>query len=210
MPPPYCYDHPRPSVTVDLVVFGLDGEGLKVLLIRRKKDPFAARWAIPGGFLDLDEPIEVGARRELREEAGVEPSGPVDLIGVFGDPGRDPRGRVISLAHATALRAPLPEVQGGDDAAEAAWLDPRHVSGLAFDHDEILARALAWLSRGVADGPIGLALLPVEFGDEDVKRLQRTLTGSVRGAVNWRKAMEKGGRIITLGGEPPRFRTVGL
>ena len=209
MPPPYCYDHPRPSVTVDLVVFGLDGDGLKVLLIRRKNDPFAAHWAIPGGFLDLDESIEAGARRELREEAGVDPSGSVELIGVFGDPGRDPRGRVISLAHATALRAPLPDVQGRDDADEAAWHDPRLISGLAFDHDTILAQALAWLARGVADGPLGLVLLPVEFGDADVKHLQRALTGSVRGAVNWRKAMERGGRLIPIGGELPRFRTVG-
>lgn len=210
MPPPYCYDHPRPSVTVDLAVFGLDGAGLKVLLIRRKKDPFADHWAIPGGFLDLDEPIEVGARRELREEAGVDPSAPVEPIGVFGDPGRDPRGRVISLAHATALRGPLPRVQGGDDAEDAAWLDPRQVSGLAFDHDTILARALAWLSRGVADGPLGLALLPVEFGDSDVKHLLRALTGSVRGAASWRKARERSGRLVPLGGEPPRFRTVGV
>src|SRR4051794_19316530 len=109
MPPPYCYDYPRPAVTVDLVVFSLSGDELRVLLIRRKADPFAGRWALPGGFLEMDEPIADGARRELREETGLEAAGPLALIGVFGDPGRDPRGRTISLAHATVVRGPVAE-----------------------------------------------------------------------------------------------------
>src|SRR4051812_48945169 len=102
MPPPYCYDYPRPAVTVDLAAFALRDAGLRVLLVRRKHEPFAGRWAFPGGFLELDEPIEAAALRELREETGFEVPGPVELIGVFGAPGRDPRGRTISLAHATA------------------------------------------------------------------------------------------------------------
>ena len=112
MPPPYCYDYPRPAVTVDLAIFALSGDGLRVLLIRRKHDPFAGRWALPGGFLEIDEAIEAGARRELREETGFAPTGPIAFLGAYGEPGRDPRGRTISLAHAAVLRGTPPASKG--------------------------------------------------------------------------------------------------
>ncbi len=150
----YCYLYPRPAVTIDLAVFALDGERLRVLLIRRKKDPFAGRWALPGGFLDIDEPVEVGARRELREETGLDVTRPVEFLGVYADPGRDPRGRTITLAHAFVARGPLPSVAGRDDAEGAAWLDPMQPLPLAFDHDKILADALAWVRRRVAEGAV--------------------------------------------------------
>jgi 8-oxo-dGTP diphosphatase len=148
----YCYRYPRPAVTIDLAVLALDGDQLRVLLIRRKKEPFAGRWALPGGFLDIDEPVEAGARRELREETGLDVAGPVEFLGVYADPGRDPRGRTITLAHALVTRGPLPIVAGGDDAEDAAWLDPKQPLALAFDHDKILADALAWVRRRVAEG----------------------------------------------------------
>jgi 8-oxo-dGTP diphosphatase len=147
MSAPYCYDHPRPSVTVDLVAFSTQGEGRRVLLIKRKHDPFVDRWALPGGFLDIDEPIEAGARRELREETGVSAAGPLEFLGVWGDPGRDPRGRTISLVHVVIIPGAAPEPTAGDDADEAAWVDPATVRGMAFDHDDILKAALDWLAR---------------------------------------------------------------
>ena len=209
MSPPYCYDYPRPAVTVDMVVFALiDGE-LRVLLIRRKHDPFAGRWAIPGGFLGIDEPIEAAARRELREETGLEVDAPITPIGVFGAPGRDPRGRTISLVHATAARAPLAQVQGGDDAEEASWIAPAPTLGLAFDHDAILATALDWLRRGVTDGALGLALLPVEFGDDDARALYRAVGAPTRLAVPWRRRMEREGRIVRKPGSDGHFRSIG-
>ncbi len=150
---PYCYEYPRPSVTVDLAVFAMRGKTLSVLLVRRKSEPFSGHWALPGGFLEMEEPAEAGARREAREETGLDLPGPVEAIGFFDAPGRDPRGRTISLAHAAVIRGPLPEVAGGDDAAEAAWRDARDPGPLAFDHDAILARALEWLAReGVLSG----------------------------------------------------------
>jgi 8-oxo-dGTP diphosphatase len=143
--PKFTYDYPRPSVTVDLVVFSVEGRRVRVLLIRRKDKPYAGRWAIPGGFVNMGEPFEKAARRELKEETGLNPDGPLAFIGVYGRPGRDPRGRTISIAHATVIRGTPPSVEGGDDAEEAAWLDIDEAKGLAFDHDEILAAARAWL-----------------------------------------------------------------
>jgi 8-oxo-dGTP diphosphatase len=204
----YSYDYPRPAVTVDLAAFALFGADLRVLLIRRKKDPFAGCWALPGGFLDIDEPIEAAARRELREETGLDVSGPLALIGVFGDPGRDPRGRTISLAHATVVRDATRAVVGADDAAEAAWRDLRDGHELAFDHDAILASALDWLGRGVAEGPLGLALLPVEFGDAEVTALHRALGKPPRSAVAWCSRLVRSGRIIAVDGGKDRFRSV--
>lgn len=144
----YTYKYPRPSVTVDLVVFGKERGTTRVLLVRRKARPFAGRWAIPGGFVNMGEPFEAAARRELKEETGFHARTPIAFIGVFGAPRRDPRGRTISVAHATVVRGHLPSIKGGDDAAEAAWVPLDEALGLAFDHVEILAAARAWLESG--------------------------------------------------------------
>jgi 8-oxo-dGTP diphosphatase len=209
MPPPYWYDYPRPAVTVDLAAFALRGAALRVLLVRRKHEPFAGRWALPGGFLEIDEPIEAAARRELREETGFEVHGLVELIGVFGAPGRDPRGRTISLAHAAVVRGPLPRIEGADDASEAAWLDPSLARGLAFDHDAILARALDWLHRGVIQGPLGLALLPAEFTVGGVQALHRALGSTPRAASAWKSRLLRGGQIGAVPGPAGLFRATG-
>jgi 8-oxo-dGTP diphosphatase len=147
MPSQFCYDYPRPAVTVDIVVFATVEGQLRVLLIRRKHDPFAGKWAIPGGFLDIEEPLEDGVRRDLKEETGLELSGAIEQIGVFGKPGRDPRGRTISIAYAGLADPAHTAIQGGDDADRAEWLDPLHPPELAFDHAEILAAGLEWYQR---------------------------------------------------------------
>ncbi|MFO0955991.1 MAG: NUDIX hydrolase [Isosphaeraceae bacterium] len=154
MAPPYCYPYPRPAVTVDLVVFAPDGPSRRVLLIRRKHDPFAGKLALPGGFLDMDERAMDGARRELREETGLDHPGPIAFVGYYDDPGRDPRGRTIGLAFAAVLDGPPPAVAGADDAAEALWLtlEAAVAADFAFDHAKILADALAWLDRRSAGG----------------------------------------------------------
>ena len=147
MAAPYCYEYPRPSLTVDLAVFAEVGGKTLVLLIRRKHDPFAGRWAIPGGFLEMDETAETAARRELKEETGVNHDGPVAFLGVWDAPGRDPRGRTISLAHVASVDGTPPRPTGADDAEESAWVDVETATGLAFDHDEILKAALRWRKR---------------------------------------------------------------
>ena len=206
MPPPFCYDYPRPSVTADLAVFAMRGETLSVLLVRRKDEPFAGRWALPGGFLDMDETAEVGARRELREETGLDLPGPVELIGVYDEPRRDPRGRTITLAHATALRGPVPEVVGGDDAAEAAWHDAREPGRLAFDHEAILRKALCWLGESAERGPAGLDLLPREFVAAEAQAMLRAVVGDHARARTWLEHQQAAGRVVSLGGRPGRFR----
>ncbi len=145
----YCYDHPRPAVTVDLVIFALLEGSWRVLLIRRGRDPFAGRWAVPGGFLDMDETGAEAARRELKEETGLNEVGPITFLGVYDDPHRDPRGRTISLTYVAALKGPPPKVEGGDDAVEAAWVDvgTSQSLGLAFDHARVLSDAIGWLGN---------------------------------------------------------------
>jgi 8-oxo-dGTP diphosphatase len=150
----YCYQYPRPAVTVDVVIV-TGAVKPQVLLIRRKQDPFAGMWAIPGGFVDMDEPLEAAARRELREETGVEPDR-LEQLHTFGDPGRDPRGRTISVVYLAQVDVNRVKPQAGDDAAEVGWHDLSNLPPLAFDHDKILARArqkLAITSK-LGQGPL--------------------------------------------------------
>jgi 8-oxo-dGTP diphosphatase len=135
----YSYDYPRPAVTVDVVIV-TRGKDPQVLLIRRKHEPFAGMWAIPGGFVDMDESLEAAARRELREETGVE-AGELEQLHTFGAPGRDPRGRTISVVYLARVDAAQVKPQAADDAAEVGWHSLHQPPPLAFDHAEILACA---------------------------------------------------------------------
>lgn len=146
----YRYEHPRPAVTVDAVVFARRGSHWSVLLIRRGSEPFEGRWALPGGFLEVDETLEHAAARELEEECGVAGVG-LEQLRAFGAPGRDPRGRTISIAHWGIVDGEAPEPRGGDDAAEAAWWRIDALPPLAFDHDDIIGAAVAAL-RARLDG----------------------------------------------------------
>jgi len=141
---PYCYDHPRPAVTADIITVTREPRP-RVLLIRRKHPPFAGSWALPGGFVDQDEPLEAAARRELREETGLE-VGELTQMRTFGDPGRDPRGWTVSIAFVTFVDPTSVKPQAGDDAAEAAWHPLDSLPPLAFDHDKVLACARQWLA----------------------------------------------------------------
>lgn len=135
----YCYEYPRPCVTVDVVIVTRDRRP-RVLLIQRGHEPFAGTWAIPGGFVDMDESLETAARRELFEETGVK-VGRIEQLATFGDPGRDPRGRVISVVFLARVRAGDVAARAGDDAAAAAWHYLDRLPRLAFDHKEVLALA---------------------------------------------------------------------
>lgn len=133
----YTYAYPRPAVTVDTVIVTREAKP-RVLLIRRKHDPFAGAWAIPGGFVDMDETLEAAARRELFEETGVQVKR-LEQLHAFGDPGRDPRGRTISIVFLGRADAGALQPQAADDAAEVGWHSLHRPPRLAFDHAAILA-----------------------------------------------------------------------
>lgn len=137
----YTYNFPRPMVTVDAVVFAGAPKDVNVVLIERKHDPFQGKWALPGGFVDIDEPLDAAVARELKEETGL---GNIDLkqLHTFGDPGRDPRGRSITVVYYGFIPKILP-LSPGDDAAKAAWFSIDQLPPLAFDHRDIIAYALA-------------------------------------------------------------------
>jgi 8-oxo-dGTP diphosphatase len=135
----YTYDYPRPAVTVDMVIVTREKKQ-KVLLIRRKHPPFVGTWAIPGGFVEMDETLEEAARRELFEETQVR-NLKLEQLRTFGDPGRDPRGRVISVVYLAQVDPGKLKPRAADDAAEVGWYDLTHPPPLAFDHAEILVCA---------------------------------------------------------------------
>ena len=139
--PSYTYDYPRPMVSVDAVVLRESDGRLEVLLIRRGKPPFEGCHALPGGFVEMDEDLPDAAARELAEETGLDRVA-LEQLAAFGRPDRDPRGRCISIAFWGSIERGGDQVSGGDDAAEAAWHDTGDLPALAFDHDEIIARAL--------------------------------------------------------------------
>ena len=146
----YVYDYPRPMVTVDALVFTVREGDLNVLLIRRKHDPWQGMWACPGGFVDLDEPLEQAAARELREETGVT-GVPLVQFHAFGAVERDPRGRVITVAYFGAADQRGLAPRGGDDAAEAAWLPVAGLPRLASDHNLVVATAVRTLRALLRD-----------------------------------------------------------
>jgi len=142
------YDFHRPALTADVVAIA-GTAAPRVLLIRRGHDPFVGQWALPGGFVDEWERPEDAARRELAEETGLAYTGPLAIVGVYGEPGRDPRGWTVSAVY-LALLEDEAAVDGGDDAAEAAWFGADALPPLAFDHQLIIADALALFGSGRA------------------------------------------------------------
>lgn len=138
---PYTYEYPRAALAVDCVVLGLGDGDLKVLLVQRGRPPFEGQWALPGGFVGLDETLEEAAGRELEEETGVS-SVSLEQLHTFGALERDPRERVVSVAYYASVNPAEHPLRAGTDAREVAWFPVHEVPTLAFDHAEILVAAL--------------------------------------------------------------------
>ncbi|HKK79610.1 MAG TPA: NUDIX domain-containing protein [Phaeodactylibacter sp.] len=174
---PYTYDYPRPALTVDCVIFGLDeSQELKVLLIQRDQEPFAGKWALPGGFVEMDEPLEQAALRELEEETGVREVF-IEQLYTFGAPERDPRGRVVSVAYYALVNLSEHPVQAASDARKVDWYGLNELPGLGFDHRQILKAAVDRLRAKVRYQPIGFELLPEHFTLSQLQRLYETVLG---------------------------------
>ncbi len=202
----YEYAFPKADNTTDAVVFGLDLEArkLKVLLIERGREgePFYGCWALPGGFLDMDEDLDTCARRELEEETKLKLSF-MEQLYTFGRPDRDPRGRVISVAYWGIVRPSQVAVEGADDAKEAKWFDVDDLPDLAFDHADILDIGIKRLRGKLRWCPVGVWLLPKQFTMAELRTVYEIILGRELDKGNFRRKvmghMREGGCLPPTG-----------
>jgi 8-oxo-dGTP diphosphatase len=194
---PYTYEYPRAALTVDCVVFGFDEEELKVLLIQRGLEPFKGRWALPGGFVRVEETLEQAARRELEEEAGLK-NVFLEQLYTFGEVGRDPRERVVSVAYYSLVKLSDHRAKAATDAAEAEWFPISRVPKLAFDHQNILETALERLKGKVRYEPIGFELLPPNFTLSQLQHLYETIFATSLDKRNFRKKVLSFGLLAPI------------
>ena len=183
---PHTYQHPRAALTVDGVVFGFDDGELKVLLIQRALEPFKGKWALPGGFVHVDETLDDAVRRELAEETGLE-NVFLEQLYTFGTVKRDPRERVVSVAYYALVKLSDHHAKAATDAANAQWFPVSQLPKLAFDHADIVAMALTRLQGKVRYQPIGFELLPPKFTLSDLQHLYEAILGSGLDKRNFRK-----------------------
>jgi 8-oxo-dGTP diphosphatase len=158
----HTYEYARPAVATDCVVFGLDDEDIKVLLIQRGTEPFKGRWAFPGGFAVVGESLEDTARRELAEETGLQDVF-LEQLYTFSRPDRDPREHVVTVAYYALVNLSEHRVHASTDASNAAWFCIDDIPTLAFDHAEILKTAHERLKGKIRYQPVGFELLPEKF-----------------------------------------------
>jgi 8-oxo-dGTP diphosphatase len=182
----YKYQYPRAALTVDCVVFGFDEAELKVLLIERGLEPFKGRWALPGGFVRVEETLEAAARRELEEEAGLTDVF-LEQLYTFGTVDRDPRERVVSVAYYALVTLAGHEAKAATDAANARWFPLSKVPQLAFDHGRILETAVERLKGKVRYQPIGFELLSEKFTLSQLQHLYEAVLGTELDKRNFRK-----------------------
>ncbi len=186
----YSYGYPHPALATDCVVFGFDGYVIRILLIERGIEPYKGYWALPGGFMRMDETVEECALRELKEETKLSLTH-LTQIGIFSDIDRDPRERVVSVAfYALAKKT---EVEGGDDAAHAKWFGLNEIPKLAFDHDLIVKKALQKIKEDIHFEPIGFELLDIEFTIPELQRLYEAILDTLFDRRNfYKKLMQTG------------------
>lgn len=198
-----------PAITVDVILFTLREQDLQVLLVRRKNPPFEGRWAIPGGFVEAAESLDAAARRELEEETGLRDLY-LEQLYTFGDPKRDPRGRVITVAYFALAPAPL-VVQAGDDASDARWWSVYKLPLLAFDHAKILRYALQRLRYKLEYTAVGFQLLPPSFTLTEIQNAYEIILGEPLDKRNFRRrileaeVIEETGVVTVSRGRPAKL-----
>lgn len=182
----------RPSVTADVVIFSILGEELKVLLIKRKAWPYEGMWAIPGGFVKMDESLEEAAYRELAEETNVTKAQVyLEQLFTFGEPDRDPRTRVITVAYFALVSADKLHPQAADDAEDVEWFSVYDLPPLAFDHADILAYALTRLRYKLEYSAVGFQLLPEKFTLRELQDAYEIILGTKLDKGNFRSKLRK-------------------
>lgn len=187
----YVYEYPRPAVTVDIILFTFYAGDLKVLLIQRKGEPFQSKWALPGGFVGMDEDLSVAARRELAEETSVTDVY-LEQLYTFGQPDRDPRGRVITVAYFALLSADQTaglQLQSNSDADDVRWWSMYALPELAFDHARILEYAMQRLRWKLEWTALGFLLLPAEFTLSELQKVYERVLDEPLDKRNFRRKM---------------------
>lgn len=182
----YTYEYPRPALAVDCVVFGLDDSDLQILLIQRQNEPFRHAWALPGGFMQMDETAEQAAIRELAEETGMTQVY-LEQLYTFTGTDRDPRGRVVSVAYYALAKPSDHRIHAASDAENAGWFPVGKLPLLAFDHQEIIDVAIERLRGKVRYAPIGFELLPPRFTLSQLQRLYEAILDKELDKRNFRK-----------------------
>ncbi|MEE1618741.1 NUDIX hydrolase [Brachybacterium sp. J153] len=206
-------------VAVDLIILTLRAGRLSVLLIQREDDPHRGAWALPGGFVHLEEDLEEAAYRVLADEASLGSSAVhLEQVRTFGTPGRDPRGRVVSIAF-MALGADLPDPRRGEDVSDARWwaVDELADIALAFDHAEVLASAIERARSKLEYTTLAVTFLPEEFTITQLRGVYESVWGTSLDAGNFhRKATRTDGFLVELdrhaaptGGRPARLYRAG-
>ena len=198
MPGPYAYEYPHPAVTVDVAIFTVLDDSLRILLIQRRNPPHQGMWALPGGFVDIDESLKHAAWRELKEETGIN-AAYLEQFYTFGHQRRDPRERVITVAYLALLPPDKLTLQAGSDAERAEWFDVQRLPELAFDHPKIIARALHRLNEKIGESSVVFELLPETFTLPELRRVIELIRGEPLDRRNFRKRMLKQGLIEPTG-----------
>ena len=195
----FTYDHPHPAVTTDIVIFTIRQNQLKALLIKRALAPFQGEWALPGGFVDLDESLDEGARRELEEETGV--TGVyLEQLYTFGRPERDPRERVITVAYFALIPSDRMELRAASDAEGVSWFGLDELPELAFDHSEILGMAHERLIAKLDYSTIAFQFMPATFTLTELQSVYELILRESVDKRNFRKGILALGLIEPSGG----------
>lgn len=182
----YQYEYPHPSVTADIVIFTIRDRQLKLLLIRRSGEPYRGKWALPGGFVNIDEDLDEAARRELEEETGV--TGVyLEQLYTFGKPDRDPRERVITVAYYALIPSDKLQLRAASDAEAVGWFAMDELPDLAFDHAEIVAMAHRRLAAKLDYSTIAFAFMPEQFTLSELQEVYETILQQKMDKRNFRK-----------------------
>jgi 8-oxo-dGTP diphosphatase len=192
------YGYEQPAVTVDLVIFTVNNDTLKIMLVKRAEEPFAGYWSIPGGFLKIGESLEGAALRVLREKAGVE-NVYLEQLYTFGKPDRDPRARVITVTYFALIPWKDLLQPASDKVADLTWAPVNRLPRLAFDHKEILSYAVRRLRTKASYSNIVYGLMPEQFGLSELQKMYEIIINDKLDKRNFRKGMLATGLLQETG-----------